>query len=234
MRKSGLCALLILAGCGDGSGQVDPANEDACLLWANGVCRLAYLCVDSASRDAAFVALYGSSSDTCFQGLQKRCTSNQPAGNSFGPSCGPGKAVSQTSLQTCDNNLLSLSCADWQAAPAGGCEDICAPARMDAGGGGPSMALTDFCVAFGKLGCERHFACDPSGSASTYGDLSACKATLTSECTSNSDAVCPAGFDGSFAATCLAEYAAASCAIVSMGASQIPSCDNTCKYDPQP
>jgi hypothetical protein len=69
MGKPRLTALVILAGCGGGSGgQVDPASEDACLRWANGVCRLAYLCVDTAARDAAFFALYGPDSDNCFQG----------------------------------------------------------------------------------------------------------------------------------------------------------------------
>jgi hypothetical protein len=126
MRKAKLMMLAILAGCGGGSGgQVDPASEDACLRWANGVCRLAYLCVDSAARDAAFLALYGPDSDNCFQGLLGRCTSNQSVGNAFGPSCGPGKTVNQSALQTCDDNLMSLSCVDWGAAPAGGCEGIC-------------------------------------------------------------------------------------------------------------
>jgi hypothetical protein len=99
----------------------------------------------------------------------------------------------------------------------------------DAGGGSP-MTLAEFCVDFGNLGCERHFACDPSGSASKYGDVSACKAKLGSQCQSDPSAICPAGFDGAFAATCLAEYRTAACEIVALGASQIPSCDGTCKY----
>jgi len=46
---------------GAGNGQVDPASLDFCLAWANGVCRLAYLCVDTASQDVAFHERYGTS-----------------------------------------------------------------------------------------------------------------------------------------------------------------------------
>jgi len=230
MGKPGALALAIFAGCGGGGGQVDPASQDACLLWANGVCRLAYLCVDTSSRDAAFQARYGPDSDNCFQGLLGRCTSNQPADDSFGPSCGPGKMVSQTALQSCENNLLGLSCADWQGSTAGGCENICVQAVKDAGSG-PAMTLADFCVGFVNLACDHSFACDPSQAASEYGSVSACKASLTSVCRSDPSALCPTGFDGSFAATCLAEYGTAvSCTILSVGASQIPSCDKTCKF----
>jgi len=228
MGEARLMALVILAGCGGGGGQVDPASEDACLRWANGVCRLAYLCVDTSARDAAFFALYGPDSDNCFQGLVGRCTSNQPIGNAFGPSCGPGKTVNQTALQICDNNLMSFSCVDWEGAPAGGCESLCTGAGKDAGGGS-GMNLAEFCTAFGSLGCDRHFECDPTGSVSKYGTLSTCKAQLASQCSTSSTALCSAGFDGSLAATCLADYKTAACEIVFLGASQIPSCGNTCK-----
>lgn len=228
MHKLGLMALAILAGCGGaGGGQVDPAIQDACLLWANGVCRLAYLCVDTASRDAAFFARFGPDSDNCFQGLLERCISNQPAANAFGPSCGPGKSVDQTALQTCDDNLVSLSCVDWATAPSGGCENICAGTGKDAGFGS-TMTLAQFCSAFGSLGCDRHFECDPIGSASAHGDLPTCKSQLASQCTGGTS-LCSAGFDGTYAAACLAEYKTAACTIAMAGASQIPSCNSTCK-----
>ena len=231
MSKPGLMAFVMLAGCGGGSGgQVDPASEDACLLWANGVCRLAYLCVDTAARDAAFLALFGPDSGNCFQGLLERCTSNQPASDAFGPSCGPGKTVNQSAVQTCDDNLMSLSCADWVTTPSGGCDSICTGTIKDAGSGS-AMTLDEFCRAFFSLACDRHFECDPIGSATDYGDLATCKSGFASQCASGSS-VCPAGFDGSFAATCLAEYKTAPCGIVFSGASDIPSCDSTCKYQP--
>ena len=227
MNRPGRLALVLLVGCGGGDGQIDPASEDACLLWANGVCRLAYLCVDTASRDAAYLAMFGPDSDNCFQGLLKRCTSNQPASDSFGPSCGPGKTVNQTALQSCDSNLMSLSCVAWATARAGGCENICAAAGKDAGGGA-AIALAEFCAAFGSLGCDRHFECDATGSATTYGDLSTCRSRLAGQCTSGTP-LCSNGFDGSYAATCLAEYKTASCALVFAGASQLASCNSTCK-----
>jgi len=231
MRKPGILVLVIVAGCdGGGGGGVDPASEDACLLWANGVCRLAYLCVDTAARDAAFLALFGPDSDNCFQGLLDRCTSNQPAGDAFGPSCGPGKTVNQSAVQTCEDNLMSLSCVDWVTTPSGGCDSMCTGTIKDAGGGS-AMTLDEFCRAFGSLACDRHFECDPIGSATDYGDLATCKSGFASQCASGSS-VCPAGFDGSFAATCLAEYKTATCGIVFTGAADIPSCDSTCKYQP--
>jgi hypothetical protein len=227
MSKPGLLALVFLAGCGGGNGPVDPASEDACLLWANGICRLAYLCVDTASQDAAFLAMFGPDFDNCFQGLLKRCTSNQPATDSFGPSCGPGKTVNQTALRACDNDLMSLSCVDWTNARAGGCESICAAAGKDAGAGS-AMPSAEFCGAFGSLGCERHFECDATRSANAYGDLPSCKSLFAGQCTGG-NALCANGFDGSYAATCLAEYKTASCALVFAGASQLASCNSTCK-----
>ena len=43
MYKLGLVSLMMVASCGGGSSApVDPASLDACLAWANGVCRMAY------------------------------------------------------------------------------------------------------------------------------------------------------------------------------------------------
>ena len=55
MRRWVVLSLIAVSGCGDGSksgGAVDPASLDACLAWSNGVCRLAFLCVDTPDRDA--------------------------------------------------------------------------------------------------------------------------------------------------------------------------------------
>lgn len=128
MRKLILAGLAMFLACGGGSGggPVDPAARDFCLEYSNGVCRLAYICVDAAAQDAAFHARYGASMDTCWMAINKLCVSNQTGSNTFGPSCGPGKTVNQASATTCNDDLFSTSCVDWTTAQAGaGCEEVC-------------------------------------------------------------------------------------------------------------
>lgn len=238
MRKHVFVSLMLLLGCGGGSSApVDPASLDACLAWANGVCRLAYLCVDTTAQDAAFRALYGTGSDTCWEGLAKRCETNQPASGAFGPSCGPGKSVDQAALTVCQDDLQAMTCAEWTAAPAGGCESICGGAKSnpdagtknDTGGGGGSVATqTEFCTTSGNLVCERGFECDPAGSASSFGSLSGCKGLVTFACASSGSSACPGGYSPSLAATCLADMRAASCTAV-LGGATPSTCDDACK-----
>ena len=216
MRKLVLVPLLLAAGCGGGSasGTVDPASEDFCLHWANAVCRLAYLCVDATSQDAAFRALYGTGTDTCWSGLEKRCTTNQTGSQAFGPSCGPGKKVNQTASQTCTDTLDTQSCVDWTAAPSGGCDSVCgAAATSDAGvatdtSSGSLATPSDFCSTDWNLTCDRLFECDAASSASTFGNLAGCKALTPSLCTGNP---CPNGYSQANATACIAATKAASC-----------------------
>ena len=155
MRRLALLGFVAFLGCGSsggGGGAVDPGALDACLAWANGVCRLAYLCVDPANQDAAFHARYGSSDQTCFDALMKRCQSNQTGSGAFGPSCGPGKVVNQSAVTTCQGTLDSLACTDWTAMPSGGCEGICgASSTPDAGSGADAGGTR---MRWG-LGCGR-------------------------------------------------------------------------------
>jgi len=252
MHKLRAVSLLMVVGCGGAGGgssaPVDPSSLDACLAWSNGVCRLAYLCVDTASQDAAFQSLYGTSRANCEDGLSKRCTSNQPAGKAFGPSCGPGKTVNQTALTTCEDNLESMFCTDWTTSPAGGCENICggtssgpdAGAKSNTGSSpdagtsdaGSLATPTDFCSATGSLACDRSFECDPAGSAGTFGSLAGCKGLITYACASGGSTYCPNGYTPSLAPTCLADLQAASCAVVSGSGSMFdsaPSCANACQ-----
>jgi hypothetical protein len=251
MHKLGLVSTLMIVGCGGGGGSsapVDPASLDACLAWTNGVCRMAYLCVDTAAQDAAFQALYGNGSDTCYDVLPKRCESNQPAGNTFGPSCGPGKIVNQAALATCTANLDSMSCTEWTTAPTGGCENICggtssspdAGAKLDAGsipdagtsGNGSVATQTDFCSASGSLACDRGFECDPAGSAGTFGSVAGCKGLIAYACASGGSTYCPNGYTPSLAPTCLADMGSAPCSLVTGGGSvfdSVPSCGSACK-----
>jgi len=131
-------ALAFTSGCGgngsdQGSASVDPATLDFCLHWANGVCRLAYLCVDASAQDAAFHARYGKSQDDCWQSVEKYCTSNQSGG--FGPGCGPGKKVNSTAANACTDDLDTDSCVDWAAAPGGACDAVCGTANTGGAGG---------------------------------------------------------------------------------------------------
>jgi hypothetical protein len=239
MRKQVLVSLMLLLGCG-GSGSnapVDPASLDACLAWANGVCRLAYLCVDTTAQDAAFHALYGTGTDTCWEGLAKRCESNQPATGAFGPSCGPGKAVNQATLTLCQDDLQSMTCTEWTAAPAGGCESICsgtssspdAGTKKDTGTGSGTVATqAEFCTASGNLACDRSFECDPAGSAGTFGNIAGCKGLITYACASSGSSYCPGGYSASLAASCLTDLRAASCTAV-LASTTPPTCDDACK-----
>ena len=238
MRKPVFVFLMLVFGCGGGSSApVDPASLDACLAWANGVCRLAYLCVDSASQDAAFHAQYGSSNDTCWEGLAKRCQTNQPPSSAFGPSCGPGKTVNQTALTLCQDDLQSMACTEWQAMPAGNCQSICgggssspdAGAKKDTGSSGGSVATqAEFCSASGNLSCDRSFECDPTGSSSLFTNVADCKSFIGAVCASSGSSFCPGGYSSSLAATCLADVRAASCTVV-LGDTSPASCDSACK-----
>jgi len=238
MHKVALGFLMMVVACGGGSSApVDPASLDACLAWANGVCRMAYVCVDTAGQDAAFHALYGTGSDTCWEGLSKRCQSNQPTSSAFGPSCGPGKTVNQATLTLCQDNLDGMACADWTAAPAGGCEGICsapssgpdAGSKKDGGTGGGSVATAQaFCGTYGNLVCDRGFECDPAGAASSFGTIDGCKGLITYSCASSGSDYCPGGYSSSLAATCLADVRAASCTAIINDAPP-SSCTNACK-----
>ena len=127
MRSFYLAGVALLLGCSSdkGSAAVDPASEDFCLKWANDVCRLAYLCVDTGAQDAAFHSRYGASQDDCWQSVEKHCTSNQSGSQAFGPSCGPGKQVNDALANACTDGLESESCTVWTAAPAGPCGSVC-------------------------------------------------------------------------------------------------------------
>jgi hypothetical protein len=238
MRKHVFVSLMLVVGCGGGSSApVDPASLDACLAWANGVCRLAYACVDTASQDAAFHAQYGSASDTCWEGLAKRCQTNQPSSTAFGPSCGPGKTVSQTALALCEDDLQSMSCTEWKAMPAGNCASICggassspdAGAKKDAGTSGGSVSTqAEFCVTYGNLVCDRGFECDPTGGATGFTDAAGCKSFIGAVCASGGSSYCPGGYSSSLAATCLADVRAASCTVV-LGDTPPSSCASACK-----
>jgi hypothetical protein len=191
---------------------------DFCLQWANGVCRLAYLCVDAAAQDAAFHARYGTSTDNCWQGLEKLCTSNQ---TTFGPSCGPGKMVNQAAATTCTDRVDTQSCVDWMATPAGGCENVCGAAvTQDAGSGsdtgagsdaasGSLATATQFCNTEGALTCDRSFECDSAGSAMAFGNLAGCKGAIAALCSSGDP--CPNGYNQTLASGCVAATRAATC-----------------------
>jgi hypothetical protein len=232
MRTLALAAAMSMTGCGGGSsnnngtGAVDPASLDFCIHWANGVCRLAYLCVDASSQDATFHARYGTGMDSCWQGLQKLCTSNQTGAQTFGPSCGPGKVVNQALSMACTDDLDSQSCNTWMSAQAGNCGGVCAsgtsvqdggaaldaPLGNDVGspsGTGSVATATAFCNTEGSLNCDRAFECEPAKAASTFGNIAGCKNLLASLCASGDP--CPSGFDPNLASACVAATKAATC-----------------------
>jgi len=228
MRRWVLLALVSVFGCGGskGGGAVDPASLDACLAWSNGVCRLAFLCVDAAAQDAAFQARYGADTDACFNKLMARCQSNQ-SGDVFGPSCGPGKVVNQAALQTCQDDLDSLLCTEWTASPAGNCAGICgAPSGNPDGGGGADggggsvTTPVAFCVTSGYVTCERGVVCDPaSGITVEY-----CKSFIDQLC---SAATCTSAFNQQAAASCVAALRTASCDVILNGPNPAV-CDTVC------
>lgn len=230
MRKFVFASVVIALGCGGGStknegtGAVDPNSLDFCLQWANGVCRLAYLCTDATSQDAAFHARFGASQDTCWEGLEKLCTSNQSGSQAFGPSCGPGKVVNTGAAQTCTDNLDTQSCATWQAAPAGACDAVCGAASHTGGsgaggagnggtgatGGTGSVATpAAYCVTSGNLTCDRGFECDPDGGTALFGNLAGCKEYVASSLCAATP--CASSFDAALASSCIAATKAATC-----------------------
>jgi hypothetical protein len=237
MRRLAWLALIAVSGCGGGSksgGAVDPGALDACLAWSNGVCRLAFLCVDATAQDATFKARYGADMDACFMKLMARCQSNQ-SGDVFGPSCGPGKVVNQTALQTCKDDLQTLSCVDWTPSPAGNCAAICGASSgnpdaggnpdggggMDGGGGGGSVAtVVDYCVTSGNVTCERGVACDPMSGVT----LDYCKALIAQVCPT---AACTSTYNAQAAASCVAALQSASCDVIVNGPNP-PVCDTVC------
>lgn len=148
MRKLGVAWLVLGLGLGSGcsssdkgGGAVDPAAQDFCLHWANEICRLAYLCTDASAQDAAFHARYGASIDTCWDGLDKRCESNQTGSGAFGPSCGAGKKVNADFESLCTSTLESEACEVWMLAPSPTvCELVCSTSGIGPGIGGSGNA----------------------------------------------------------------------------------------------
>jgi len=225
MRKLVLLGLVATLGCGGGSsankGQVDPGALDFCLAWGNGVCRLAFLCVDTASQDAAFRARYGTV-ENCSLALAQKCQTNQTGAQAFGPSCGPGKVVSQSAATTCQDNLDSMSCVDWMTTPAGdGCAAVCggAPTGMDAGTGSDaggdagssngSVATTgQFCTVSGNLDCDRAFECDSAKASAAFGNLAGCKGFVSAVCVEDQ---CSGAYNPTLGASCVAATRAATC-----------------------
>jgi hypothetical protein len=253
MRSLTLASVMVVVGCGGGSNsteeKVAPESQDFCLDYANGVCRLAYLCTDATSQDAAFHARYGSSLDDCWQGLEKLCTSNQSGSNAFGPSCGPGKTPNASGM-TCTDGLQSQTCVDWMTTPAGpGCAGVCsAGGTSGAGGssgtggsttgtGGSSTAgagggtgavntATAFCTVANELQCERSFECDPDGSATRFGNVAGCKALVQAACMAKTDP-CPMSFNASLASACVAAIKAATCTALMGPAPEV--CTSACE-----
>jgi hypothetical protein len=254
MRKLALATMIVILGCGSSSkkdaGPVDPDSLDFCINYGNGICRLAYLCTDASAQDAAFHARYGASMDNCWEGIQKVCTSNQSGSSAFGPSCGPGKTVNDAAAMVCSDSLQSATCTEWMAAPSGAaCQTVCSTATTGTGGssngtggagtgtGGTSTGTggsgtgtgsvatpVAFCNTGGNLQCERAFECDPTGSASTFGNLAGCKALFQATCP---DATCPVSFSATLAASCVAAMKAATCQEL-MGATPTV-CDAACQ-----
>jgi hypothetical protein len=242
MRRWVVLALIAVSGCGgDGSksgGAVDPASLDACLAWSNGVCRLAFLCVDTPARDAVFLGRYGADTDACFNKLMARCQANQ-SGDVFGPSCGPGKVVNQAALQICQDDLDTLLCTDWTASQAGNCLGICGGSSGNpgtgggmggaaggggggAGGGGGSGSVSnpaDYCLTGGYLTCDRGVACDPS-----TGPVDGCRAFFELLCPG---ATCSSTFNQQAAASCIAALQTASCDVILNGPNPAV-CDTVC------
>ncbi len=211
---------------GQSGGTTDPASLDFCLHWANDVCRLAYQCADSAAQDTSFHARYGKTQDDCWQSIEPLCASNQSGAQAFGPSCGPGKHVNSAAANTCTDALESDACADWTAAPAGTCDTVCSAAVGNTGGGGsgngtggagsggtanssggapanPGSLATasDYCVAYNDTLCDRIFECDAAEAAALGGTVESCKSESAATCAGNP---CPAGYDATSAAACLA------------------------------
>jgi hypothetical protein len=234
MRKVVLAGLIAVAGCGsgknDGSTMIDPAAQGACLDWANGVCRLAYLCVDEASRDAAFQARFGTDSEACWMGLLNRCQSNQAGATAFGPSCGPGKTVNQAAAATCRTDLETLACTDWLVTPAGNCGGICTMTTgTPDGGGGTVTTAIEYCQQSTALLCDRVGECDPT-SLDPLGGVAGCKAFFLVLC--DDPGLCPGGFNAGPVPACLNEIRAATCTVINDPAATFPSCELACLDTP--
>ncbi|HEY0469488.1 MAG TPA: hypothetical protein VGC79_35105 [Polyangiaceae bacterium] len=249
MRTFILTSVVLALGCSSsgsdksGTAAVDPAAEDFCLHWANGVCRLAYQCVDPGAQDAAFHSRYGASQEDCWQSVEKYCTSNQTGSGSFGPSCGPGKKVNDALSSACTDGLEAESCSAWTALPAGPCDTVCSSASNTGGAGGAgsggagpgsgggsantgSLATAaDFCLAEESVQCERAFECQPTAAAAVYGTVAGCKAAVASECASGG--FCTGGYDASKAAGCVAAAKTATCAQLMGDAPEV--CTSACK-----
>jgi hypothetical protein len=249
---------MVFVGCG-GSGskkpaeKVDPASEGFCLDYANSVCRLAYLCTDATTQDAAFRARYGSSLDDCWQGIEKLCTSNQSGSTAFGPSCGPGKTVNASAM-ACTDGLQTQTCVEWRTTPAGtGCQGVCSAASAggttgtggssgtgsgggntaggtsgggtSGGGTGTVNTGTAFCTVGGELQCERLFECEPDEAAAAFGNLAGCKTLIQTSCTAADP--CPASFSASLASACITAITTATCTELMGPAPEI--CTSACE-----
>jgi len=235
---------LLALGCSSSSDQgnaaVDPASQDFCLEWANGVCRLAYLCVDASAQDAAFHARYGNSKDGCWQSVEKFCTSNQTGSNTFGPSCGPGKKVNQELASACSLSLDAETCELWQAAPAGACTAVCStPVQVTgaggAGAGGSGNVITAGTGAGGSSNPSAGSGNTSTGSLPTAKDFCLAEESVQcdrvfecapeqasqlgtlADCKASSAAdcasgeLCANGYDAAKAARCVAATKAATC-----------------------
>jgi hypothetical protein len=258
MRKFYAACVVLALGCSSsgsnpGNGAVDPASLDFCLEWANGVCRLAYLCVDAGAQDSAFHSRYGSSKDDCWQSVEKYCTSNQTGSQTFGPSCGAGKEVNDDLASACTESLETATCADWTAAPAGTCGSVCNVARnggaggspgaggsgsggtgtgaagMSSGGSGASTGSlstpSEFCIAAQSATCDRIFECNAAAAAALFGTVADCKTTTTAECTTRD--LCLGGYDATKAAGCMSELKGQTCQQLQ---GEVPAvCSEACK-----
>jgi hypothetical protein len=231
MRIYAFASLAITLGCSSssstsGTGSIDPAAQDFCLQWANDVCRLAYLCVDAASQDAAFHARYGTSLDNCWNGIEKLCTSNQSGSQTFGPSCGPGKKVDTTTAQACSDTLAAESCTEWTAAPAGACGGVCSASNSGGtggsgatgtgtggattvGGSGSVATAVEYCSTSGNLTCDRAFECESAAATSQFGNLAGCKSLISAACGASDP--CPSGYNATLGSACIAATKAATC-----------------------
>jgi hypothetical protein len=210
VRKLLITSVAIVLGCSSGNGgtkdagPVDPAALGFCLHWANGVCRLAYLCTDAGSEDAAFHDRYGQSQENCWEGIEKLCTGNQSS-SPFGPTCGPGKVVNAASAQACADDLDTESCIAWKAAPAGACESVCgATSSLPAGGaGGAGGAATGMGGAATGMGGAATGIGAGAGGLGAAGASNGTLATPDAYCNASLPLACERAFECSPAAAAM-------------------------------
>jgi hypothetical protein len=114
MRESQRCgrllvvaSLLTLASPTCGSSGGGPGSQ-FCNEWAAAFCKRVWAC-DPGNPFA------GPSESECAQGYAMLCSQQQPAGQTFDPSCAGGKQVNQAAKMSCLNKLNTVSCADFSA-----------------------------------------------------------------------------------------------------------------------